>query len=102
MKKYNKEIIAEHNMYYNNNFITVLVLDDKDYYNIHVLDEKFKDEELNTLKLQEPKECITLEQIKNPIYLECIGLEHALWDKFYGYGKKMHSFSVQLVESVEL
>ena len=67
-----------------------------------MLDDSFKDEELNTLKLQEPKECMTLDQIKSPVYLECIALEHLLWDKFYGFNNNMHSFSVQLVDSEEL
>jgi hypothetical protein len=100
--KYGKKILAEHVTYYNNKYVTVLVLDDKDHYNIHILDEKFKDDEMNTLKLQEPKECITLEQVKNPMYLECIALEHLLWDKFYGFNNSMHSFNVELVESEEL
>ena len=102
MKKYNKEIIAEHDTYYNNKYVTVLVLDNKEYYNIHIIDDNFKDEELNTLKLQEPKESVSIEQIKNPIFLECQALQHLLWDKFYGYNKQMHSFNVELVESIEL
>ena len=100
--KYNKKILASKDVFYNNKYIEVLILDDGDYYNIHIIDEDFKDEELNTLKLQEPKDCITLEEITNPVKLECYALEHILWDKFYGFKGKMYSFNVEIVDTCEL
>jgi len=100
--KYNKKILASKDVFYNNKYVEVLVLDDKNYYNIHIIDDSFKDEELNTLKLQEPKDCITLEEISNPVKLECYALEHILWDKFYGFKGKMYSFNVEIVDTCEL
>ncbi len=100
--KYNKKILASKDVFYNNKYIEVLVLDDGDYYNIHIIDENFKDEELNTLKLQEPKDCVTLEEISNPVKLECYALEHILWDKFYGFNGKMYSFNVEIADTCEL
>ena len=100
--KYNKKILASKDVFYNNKYIEVLILDDGDYYNIHIIDDSFKDEELNTLKLQEPKDCITLEEITNPVKLECYALEHILWDKFYGFKGKMYSFNVEIVDTCEL
>ena len=67
--KYNKKILANKIVYYNNRYAEVLVLDDKDYYNIHVLDDAYQDDETNTLKLQEPKDCVSLEEVTNPIRL---------------------------------
>ena len=99
--KYNKKILAKHEVFYNR-FIEVLVLDDKDYYNIHIIDENYKDDELNTLKLQEPKEYVALDEITNPIKLECYALEHLLWDKFYGFKGKMYSFNVEIADVCEL
>lgn len=100
--KYNKKILASKDVFYNNKYVEVLILDDGDYYNIHIIDDSFKDEELNTLKLQEPKDCITLEEITNPVKLECYALEHILWDKFYGFKGKMYSFNVEIVDTCEL
>ena len=102
MKKYDKTILAEHFTSYNDRYFTVLVLDDNDYYNIHVIDDKFRDDELNTLKLQEPKSCVTLEEVTDPMQLEFHALEHALWDKFYGYKDQVYSFNVEVSDSYEL
>jgi hypothetical protein len=57
---------------------------------------------MNTLKLQEPKDCVSLEEVTNPIRLECQALEHLLWDKFYGTNDKMYSFNVEIAETCEL
>lgn len=100
--KYNKKILANKIVYYNNRYVEVLVLDDKDYYNIHVLDDSYQDDEMNTLKLQEPKEYVTLEEVTNTIRLECQALEHLLWDKFYGKDNKMYSFNVSIADTCEL
>lgn len=100
--KYNKKILANKEVYYNNRYVEVLVLDDKDYYNIHIIDDVYQDNELNTLRLQEPKEDVTLEYVTNPIRLECHALEHLLWDKFYGTDNKMYSFNVEIADTCEL
>lgn len=100
--KYGKTILARHEVNYNYKEIEVLVLDDKDYYNIHIIDDDYRDEELNTLRLQEPKDCVSLEEVTSPIFLECQGLEHLLWDKFYGYKEKVHSFNVEVCDTCEV
>lgn len=100
--KYNKKILASKDVFYNDKCVEVLVLDDGDYYNIHIIDENYKDDELNTLKLQEPKDCVTLEEITNSVKLECYALEHLLWDKFYGFKNKMYSFNIEIADIYEL
>lgn len=100
--KYGKTILARHEVNYNYKEIEVLVLDDKDYYNIHIIDDNYRDEELNTLKLQEPKESVTLEEVTNKVFLESQGLQHLLWDKFYGYKEKGYCFNVEVYDTYEL
>lgn len=100
--KYGKTVLARQVVNYNYKDIEVLVLDDKDHYNIHVIDDGFRDEELNTLKLQEPKECVTIEKVTDKIFLESLGLEHLLWDKFYGYKEKGYCFNVEVCDTYEL
>jgi len=87
MKKYNKKILFEYNKYLDNEYFKVIVLKEKEYFNIHIISEKYKDEELNTLQLQEP-----INIIKNPkkyfnnerliSYL----MDFFIWDRFYNEG----------------
>lgn len=100
--KYGKTILARHEVNYNYKDIEVLVLDDKDYFNIHIIDDDYSDEELNTLKLQEPKDRVTLEEVTDKMFLECQGLQHLLWDKFYGYKNKSYNFNVEACDTYEL
>lgn len=101
-KKYNKTIIKQHYTHYNNNDYEVLVLDDTTTYNIHILNIKYQDNEMNTIYQQIPKDDITREAITDALFLECLGLQYALWDKFYGHNKQMHSFNIECVESYNL
>ena len=99
---YNKPVLAKEHIYYASRYLEVFVLDDKDCYNIHVLDDKYKTDEMNTLKRQEHKDSVNLEDIIKPMQLECYALEHALWDKYYGYEGKGYSFNVEVAEEYEL
>ena len=99
---YNKPILARDCFYYDSRYVEVCILDDEDYYNIHVFDDKYKQDEMNTLKLQEPKDCISLEEVTNPIKLECHALEYILWDKYYGYKNQMYSFNVEIADICKL
>lgn len=96
MKKYGKKVLAEHETTYDGFIIKVYICESKQegYYDIHVIHPCYKDEENNTLELQEPKDCVTLEEIVNPVQMECYALEKALWHKFYGKNNKLNTFSV--------
>lgn len=94
MKKYNKKVISYYSKVLDGENFEVYVLDDKKYFNIHVISDKYKGDELNTLKLQEPKEDL-LKEVKNldgwDKYFtksKLIGylLEHFIWDRFYSEG----------------
>lgn len=99
---YNKPILARELIYYGSRYVEVCVLDNNDYYDIHIFDDKYKKDEMNTLSLQEPKDCVSLEEVTNPIRLECHALEHILWDKYYGYNGNMYSFNVEIADTCEL
>ena len=98
MKKYNKEILAETSVTLDAETVEVYCLDGGDYYDIHTVSDNFKDEESNTLHLQEPKEAVSLEAVTDKVYLTCMGLEFLLWQKFYGYKDKLHTFSCECVD----
>ena len=60
MKKYNKKVLYRREEVIDDNTYEALVLLDKskEYYNVHIISTPFKDEELNTLDLQEPVKSI--------------------------------------------
>jgi len=82
MKYYNKPIVAKYHRHLDNEDFSVYVLDDNDYFNIHIISERFANEEMNTLKLQEPKDCITAEYFTDARLITYL-LDHFIWDRFY-------------------
>lgn len=92
--KYNKRILKQHTENVFGEYYTLYVLDDGDYYNIHIVTNKYKDEELNTLQLQETKQDVSSNKF-NELYMTELILEFALWSKFYGYDNKVYQFEVK-------
>jgi hypothetical protein len=86
MEKYGKKIIASYDKYLDNERFEVIVVDDNDYYNIHVISEKYRDDELNTMKLQEPKDCIKDIKYFDNAKLISYLMDHFIWDRFYDNG----------------
>ena len=80
--KYNKEIIKEYTKYLDNEEFKVYVLDDEKYFNIHVISDRFKDEELNTLQLQEPKESVNKDYFSTQRLITYL-MDFFMWDRFY-------------------
>lgn len=99
---YNKNILAEKNVTLNGIMVTVYCLDGGKYYDIHVVNECYKKEESKTLRLQEPKESVTLEEVIDSKFLTCQGIEFLLWYEFFGQENKVHTFSCECVSSDEL
>lgn len=84
MQKYKKRVIAYFNRYLDNEYFKVYVLDAGDYYNVHIISEKFRDEELNTLQLQQPKDSIQNEkEYFNEAYMITQLMDFFIWDRFY-------------------
>ena len=82
MKKYNKNVVAHYEKHIDNESFKVIVLDDNDYYNIHIISECYKDEELNTIKQQELKEDISKDYFTKARMISYLA-EHLIWDRFY-------------------
>lgn len=93
MYKYNKKVLKSEDIDIFNRDYTIYILDDGDCFNIHIVNDEYKDEELNTLWLQEPKENVTLEDL-DKVYLYEEVVKFALWDKFYGYKDSLYTFDV--------
>ena len=93
MYKYNKRVLKYENINVFNQDYTIYILDNKNYFDIHIVNDKYKDEELSTLWLEEPKECITLEDLDKVFLYEEV-VKVALWDKFYGYKNNLYAFDV--------
>ena len=98
---YGKEILKHYSFTFQGRLYTVYVLNDDKYYNIHIISKRYKEDELNTLCLQEPKDSVSIDSFTD-IKMACLGLEFALWDEFYGYDKKLYSFSVDVAEETEI
>lgn len=97
--KYNKKILKEHTEIIFGEYYTLYILDDKDYYNIHIVTDRYRDEELNTLRLQEPKQDVSFNEFDD-LYITKLMLEFALWSKFYGYKNKSYNFEIK--DEIEL
>ena len=103
MKKFNKKIIAKYFKTLNGESFEVYVLDDGEWFNIHVIDETFNQDEMNTLKLQETKTKETLNSgYFNKAQLVCYLMEHFIWSEFYSDGIWSGSVSGEFQQHDEL
>ena len=99
--KYNKRILKQHTENVFGEYYTLYVLDDKNNYNIHIVTAKYRDEELNTLQLQEPKQNVSFNEF-DELYITKLILGFALWSKFYGYDNKVYQFEIKSSIDFEL
>lgn len=93
MYKYGKKVLKSEDINIFNQDYTIYILDAGDYFDIHIVNDGYKDEEDNTLLNQEPKEYITLEDL-DKVYLYEEVVKFALWNKFYGYKDSLYTFDV--------
>lgn len=98
---YGKKILKQYDMTINSMDMELFILDDDEYFNIHILDDIYSQNKLNTLKLQEPKEYVKLEELDD-IFCQTQLIEHYLWHKNYGYKGKSYSFCVTMTDECEL
>lgn len=84
MRKFNKKVVALFERYIDNEQFEVIVLLDGDYYNVHIISEKYKKDEMNTLQLQEPKENIDdIKKYFSDSYMIARLMDFFIWDRFY-------------------
>ena len=93
MYKYNKKVLKSEDINIFNQYYTIYILDGGDYFDIHIVNDEYKDEEDNTLAMQEPKECVTLEDLDKVFLYEEV-VKFALWNKFYGYKDSRYTFDI--------
>lgn len=98
---YNKEVVTKETFNLGNHEWEVVVLDGGDYWDIHILDDFYRQEELNTLYLQEPKDCVKEEEFTT-VKLLCFATEKFLWHSTYGIDGNFYSFSVRVEDTCEL
>lgn len=98
-KKYGKKILSERSMEVNGDGYTCFVLDGGDYYDIHIVDDHYADDELNTLKLQEPKDSVSLEKVTSKAFMLSEIMEHVLWHLCYGDSGKHYDFDITYEET---
>lgn len=96
-KLYGLPVLKQHDVYYNSEVAHVFILTGYKYYNIHVLNDGYDDSEWSTLIFQIPIEGATKENVIDELFLEKIGLEFLLRDKFYGHNNKQYDFYIQAV-----
>ena len=93
MYKYGKKVLKSEVINIFNQDYIIYILDSKECFNIHIVNDGYKDEEDNTLLKQEPKGYITLEDL-DKVYLYEEVVKFALWNKFYGYKDSLYTFDI--------
>lgn len=96
-KLYGLPVLKQHDVYYNGKVASVFTLTDHKYYNIHVLNDGYDNSELNTLIFQRTIEDTTKADVTDELFLEKVGLEFLLRDRFYGHNNKQYEFYIQAV-----
>lgn len=99
--KYGKKILKQYAENIFGKDYTLYILDDGDYYNIHIVTDDYKDKELNTLIFQDPKQDVSFNKF-DKLYITKRILEFALWSEFYGYKNKAYQFEVKSIIEDEL
>lgn len=98
--KFGHKVIAHYEKELDGEFFEVIVTLPKnsEYYNIHVLSERYQNDESNTLKLQEGIEYCTPEGFTNAMLAGYL-MEHFIWDRFYSeFGAVRISVTIEAEE----
>lgn len=96
---YGKEVLNTVNVELNGHYVEVYALKgDNNFIDYHILSSKYKQDELNTLRLEDEADKADI----SDQFLTCQGIEFLLWDQFYGEDGKMYTFNCECVESDEL
>lgn len=93
MYKYNRKVLESENINIFNQECTIYILDDGDYFDIHIENDKYKNEMSETIWDVLPKKHVTLEDL-NKVYLYEEVVKFALWNKFYGYKDNLYTFDI--------
>ena len=102
-KLFNKEVIAELEVDLFDRDYNIVVLDNEkqNTYDIHIITDRYVNDELNTLFLQEPKDVVFRDKF-DKLHLTMVTTEFALWDELYGYRGKGYTFSIKIEDNYVL
>lgn len=92
--KYGKKILKQLTLNVFGSYFTFILLEEGDYYNVHIISEFYRDDELNTLQYQDEKAFVSLDDFDELRMTKDI-VEFAMWNKFYGYKNKSYTFCVK-------
>ena len=91
--KFGKKVLKEYSTIWNCKEYICYILDGGNYVDIHIIDDSYTRDALNTLKMQDEKQYL-------PYYLtdvkcDALIIEHILWDK-HSTNQDILSFSVEI------
>lgn len=98
---FGEKVITSHEEFIDNEQIQVFVTlnKDKDYYNVYLFNELYKDGKLNSLDLQTPAEVIeNPETYFNKGFMISRIMEYIIWDRFKKYGTATVSLNIDFEE----
>ena len=105
MKKFGKTVIASYERTIDDETFIVYVTEDKEknkkekYYDVHLLCDKFQNDESNTLKQQIPYSAVQDATLYfDTAFLVGELMEHYIWDRFYDEGVLSLSVTVHAIE----
>ncbi|AHX01104.1 hypothetical protein M316_0039 [Nitrincola phage 1M3-16] len=92
-RKFNKTVVAHYSTKLDGRNFQCVVVKDREWFNIHIIDDIFQQDEMNTLKLQEPEEYVSAESFTDNVLLQYI-IEHFVWWKYYKEGFVVESLTI--------
>lgn len=103
---YGKKVIASYEKIIDGEYFKVIIVDEnklgKDgdkYYNVHILCEKFRQDEMYTLKFREPHSLVeNPKEYFDKKYMIGVLMEHFIWDRFYDEGSLSVGVKVYEIE----
>lgn len=93
MYKYGKKVLKSENINIFNQECTIYILDDGNYFDIHIENAKYKGRVSETIWDVLSKKDTTLKDL-DEVYLYEEVVKFALIDKFYGYKDNLYTFDV--------
>lgn len=101
MYKYGKKVLKSENINIFNQECTIYILDNGNYFDVHIENAKYKGRISMTIWDVLSKKNTTLKDL-DKVYLYEVAVKFALQDKFYGYKDSLYIFDITTTkESLE-
>jgi hypothetical protein len=97
-KIFNQLILAKHTEHIDGEEVSVFITKEDGYYNVYLVNEQYKTEELNSLDHQIPEESISnIEEFFTKGFFIGVIMKYIIWDSFYGYGIAEIDLNVEFI-----